>query len=308
MQKKNKLLFASSITLTIFLLELIGGILNNSLALVSDSFHVILDVLALFFSFFAIHVSENVTPTDDYSFGFHRLEIIVALVNGILLGGMAFYIILEAIERLLNPQTVRAVYVLIIAAIGIGVNIISIILLHKEEKDVNVKSAFFHVVGDTLASVLVIVGAIIIFFTGFYVIDTIMALCIAGILIFGTINVLKNSFIILMQRTPKGIDIEHITKLITDHKEICNLHDLHVWNLCSDVVILTAHVTLNYEMKEIEKIDELSSRISDQLENHGISHSTLQFETQDSKCKYLKGKELYCIHSDNHDNHSGHSH
>jgi len=308
MNKKNKLLFASTVTLSIFFIELIGGILNNSLSLISDSFHVILDVLALFFSFLAIHLAENVEPTDDYSFGFHRLEILVALLNGLLLGGMSIYIIIEAINRLFNPEPVGALYVLIIAIIGISVNLISIFLLREEEKDVNVRSAYFHVLGDTLASVLVIIGAIIIEFTNFFIVDTIMALAIAAILIRGTVNVLKNSLGVLMQKTPSCVNLNVVKQKLVAHEEICSFHDLHVWNLCSDSVILTVHVMLNEGINDMRKIDELNERINKELEEQGIAHATIQFETMDSKCKYLKGKSLYCIHSEDYDDHAGHHH
>lgn len=308
MQKKNKLLFASTVTLSIFFIELIGGILFNSLSLVSDSFHVILDVLALFFSFLAIHLAENVEPTDDYSFGFHRLEILVALLNGLLLGGMSIYIIIEAINRLFHPEAVGAFYVLIIAIIGISVNIISVFLLREEEKDVNVKAAYFHVLGDTLASILVIVGAIIIELTNFFIVDTIMALIISGILIRGTYVVLKNSLGILMQKTPSCINLNVIKQKLVAHEEICSFHDLHVWNLCSDSAILTVHVMLNDDVNDLKQIDKLNDRINKELEDQGIAHTTIQFETIDSKCKYLKGKSLYCIHPDDYNEHAGHQH
>ncbi|NHI95034.1 MAG: cation transporter [Candidatus Lokiarchaeota archaeon] len=308
MQKKNKLLFASTVTLSIFFMELFGGIFNNSLALISDSFHVVLDVLALFFSFLAIHLAENVEPTEDYSFGFHRLEILVALMNGLLLGGMSIYIVIESIDRLFHPEPVGALYVLIIAIIGITANLFSILLLKREEKDVNVKSAYFHVLGDTLASVMVIVGSIIIEFTNFYIIDTIVALGIAGILIRGTVSVLRNSLTVLMQKTPTCVNLNVVKQQLVSHKEICSFHDLHVWNLCSDSVILTVHVVLNDNVNDLKKIDELNHKINEELEKQGIAHATIQFETFDSKCKYLKGKALYCIHSDNHDDHVGHHH
>jgi cobalt-zinc-cadmium efflux system protein len=281
MQTAKKLLVAALLTSTIFIAELIGGILFGSLSLVADSFHVILDVAALLFSYAALQLALR-ESNDQYTYGLHRLEVFAALINGVLLSLAIFYIIFEAIHRFIHPVTIIPLNTLIIAGIGIVANIISIrILGHEHTHDVNVKSAYLHVLGDTLASVAVITGTIFILFWKVYWVDPLVALVIVAILIRGTYYVFKESITVLMQKSP--LDTADVKKWLLSHPKIQDVHDLHIWQLCSNIIILTCHAVI--EGCELSEICELRSQLQEGLEHkYNIRHSTIQFDLECTQC------------------------
>jgi cobalt-zinc-cadmium efflux system protein len=281
MDVPRKLLFAALITSTIFVAELIGGLLFGSLSLIADSFHVILDVATLLFSFGALTLATR-ESNEQYTYGYHRLEIFAALINGILLGVAILYVIYEAIQRLLEPIAIIPVDVLIIASIGLGVNLISIKLLgHQHEDDVNVKSAYLHILGDTLSSVAIIVGMIFIFFLGIYWIDPLVALIVVVILIRGTYRVLKESIQTLMHKSP--LDTNEVMKWMKRQPKVKDVHDLHIWSLCSNIIILTCHVVI--DSPELYDACQTREKLEAGLwQTYKIQHSTIQTELQCDKC------------------------
>ncbi|MHA1321752.1 MAG: cation diffusion facilitator family transporter [Candidatus Helarchaeota archaeon] len=281
MNLTQRLFFAALITSSIFLVELIGGILFGSLSLIADSFHVILDVAALLFSFGALRLALR-KSNNEYTFGYHRLEIFAALVNGILLSIAIIYIIFEVIERLTHPILILPLNTLIVAAIGIIANIFSMKLLrHQHEHDINVKSAYLHVLGDTLASVAVIIGTLFILFWRLYWIDPIVALIIVGILVQGTYRVLKESVSTLMQKSP--IDTQQVKAWLLNQPRVLDVHDLHIWRLCSNIIVLTCHLIV--ESCELSEICALREKIQIALANQfDVQHSTIQFELECSQC------------------------
>lgn len=281
MKITQRLLLAAIFTSTIFLAELIGGILFGSLSLVADSFHVILDVAALLFSFAALRLALR-ESNNEYTFGYHRLEVFAALTNGILLTLTIVFIISEAADRLMNPVTMIPLNILIIAIIGLGANLFSIKLLgHQHEHDINVKSAYLHVLGDTLASIAVIVGTLVIIGWKVYWLDPIIAFVIVGILIQGTYRVLKEAVSTLMQKSP--IDTKEVRKWLIDQPKIEDVHDLHIWRLCSNIIVLTCHTVV--ESCELAEICELREKIqADLIQKFEIQHSTIQFELECEQC------------------------
>lgn len=281
MKISQRLLFAALLTSSVFLAELIGGLLFHSLSLVADSFHVILDVAALLFSFAALRLALR-ESNNEYTFGYHRLEIFAALINGILLSIAIIYITYEAIERFITAVPIESFNTLIIAIIGIGANLISIKLLgHKHEHDINVKSAYLHVLGDTLASVAVIVGTLFIYFFHLYWIDPLVALIIVGILTRGTYRVLKESVSTLMQKSP--IDTTEVRNWLSGQPKIQDVHDLHIWRLCSNIIVFTCHIVV--ETCELSEVCELRETIqADLMEKFEIQHSTIQFELECTQC------------------------
>ncbi len=281
MKISQRLLFAAVLTSSVFLAELIGGLLFGSLSLVADSFHVILDVAALLFSFAALRLALR-ESNNEYTFGYHRLEIFAALINGILLSVAIIYITYEAIERFINQVPIDSLNTLIIAAIGIGANLISIKLLgHQHERDINVKSAYLHVLGDTLASVAVIVGTLFIFFWGLNWMDPLVALIIVGILTRGTYRVLKESVSTLMQKSP--VDTNKVKEWLNEQPKIKDVHDLHIWRLCSNIIVFTCHMVV--ESCELSEVCELRETIQAELmERFEIQHSTIQFELECTQC------------------------
>ncbi|MFX1296414.1 MAG: cation diffusion facilitator family transporter [Promethearchaeota archaeon] len=282
MKTAKKLLLAAIITSITFLAELIGGFLFGSLSLVADSIHVILDVAALLFSYGALQLALR-ESNDQYTYGYHRLEIFTALLNGILLTLAIIYIIYEVIERLINPILIIPLNTLIIAGIGISVNFFSMKLLgHQHEHDINVKSAYLHVLGDTLASIAVIIGTLFILLWNIYWIDPLVALIIIAILIQGTYRVLKESTSTLMQKSP--IDINKVKNWLRKHPKIKDVHDLHIWRLCSNIIILTCHVVI--EECDLTEISQMRAKIQEGLiQVFNIQHTTIQFDLECDQCK-----------------------
>ncbi|NVM28986.1 MAG: cation transporter [Candidatus Helarchaeota archaeon] len=280
MKIAQKLLLAAIITSTIFVAELIGGLLFGSLSLVADSFHVILDVAALLFSFLAIRLALR-ESNERYTFGYHRLEIFAALVNGILLSFAIFYIIYEAYHRFIDKVDMYPINIIIIAVIGLGANLVSMKLLGHRHDDINVRSAYLHVLGDTFASLAVIIGTLFILISGVYWVDPLVALIIVGILIRGTYRILKESISTLMQKSP--IDTLEVKKWLNEKPKIHDVHDLHVWRLCSNIIVLTCHIVV--ESCELSEVCELREKLqADLSQKFGIQHSTIQFELECNTC------------------------
>ena len=280
---ERRFLISIGLTLIIFAAELIGGLWTGSLALLSDAAHVIMDAVALAISFIALWLSSR--PADDkHSFGYHRLEVIAALANGLTLVVVSIGIWSEAIQRFREPQPVRGVEMLIIAFIGLLANLAVARILHGHghdhekgnefaRKDLNVRSAFLHVVGDAVSSVGVILAAGLIWLTGWQWVDPVMSILIGGMIAFSAYRVLRGSLHILVEGVPEGLSIAEITKTVQRIPGVENIHDLHVWNICSGHVSLSAHLVTCADANEIRQ--QVNQHL---LETYAIEHSTLQVE------------------------------
>lgn len=277
-KSSKKLKLAIILTSIILIAELIGGIISNSLALFTDAAHVFMDVLALGLSLSALTIACR--PLDEKAtFGYHRAEIFAALINGILLIIVVIFILQEAYERLLVPPEIRTFEMLGIASIGLVVNLYVTISL-RGHLDLNIRGAYLHVLGDTLSSFAVIAGGLIIILTGYYIVDPILSVIISCVIVYNSLRLIKESVDILMERTPKHINLEKLKNEILEIKGIHGLHDLHVWSICSNVHALNAHLIVDsISVRDTEKI---TSKINIQLfEGYGIAHTTLQFECND---------------------------
>ncbi|MBD3229747.1 MAG: cation diffusion facilitator family transporter [Candidatus Lokiarchaeota archaeon] len=304
MKDQAKLAASAIITFLIFFIELFGGIFFNSLSLLSDSFHVLIDVTALLVSLIALKIALRDSCGKKYTYGYHRLEVFAAIINAAILSIAIFTIVQEAINRFFFQEPIDVIPTLIASIIGITANILAILILrnpHSHHEDVNVKSAFYHVIGDTLASVGVIIGTLIIFFTNFYWIDPIIALLIAGILTFSVFRILRSSLRILMQGSP--IDIRKIENLFLEIEEIVGIHDLHFWKLCSNISILTAHVcTTKTTLEEFSLIlDRIKMKLKKKYEHENI-YPTIQFEKPggECNCKLEHKEDFTCTPRDKH--------
>jgi cobalt-zinc-cadmium efflux system protein len=269
--------------------EVIGGIYTGSLALLSDAAHVLMDILALVLSYAALRLA-NLPPDDRHTFGFHRLEVLAALVNGISLGAIAVGIFIEAWRRWQVPGTVKSVEMLVIAAVGLILNLVVVFILkggmHTHSKnssdgcehpeDLNVKSAFLHVLGDAAASVGVILAALIIMQTGWFWVDPLMSVLIGLLILVSAWRVLRSSLHILVEGVPEGIDLNRVVEVITGTPGVSNLHDLHVWNICSMNVALSAHVILDRD--NLKSRNLVMETLRTRLSGLGIEHITIQFE------------------------------
>ncbi|MCE5329081.1 cation diffusion facilitator family transporter [bacterium] len=279
--ERRKLLITIIITTTVMIVEIAGGIMSKSLALISDAGHMFTHSFALLVSFFAIIYAMK-KPTLEKSYGFYRVEILAALFNGIGLLIISGFIFWEAYKRILNPQPINALEMIIIAIIGLAANVASAFILAGSSKEsLNVKSAFFHMIGDTASSVAIVIGGVIIYFTDFYLIDPIFSILICIAILYWAFILIRDSVQILMETTPRDMDVEKLkAELIKEIDGVEGVHDIHIWQITDSIYNMTAHVvTDNVNIRETSSILE---KINNFLaEKYQIRHSVIQFETDD---------------------------
>ena len=279
-QKKSKKTLYVTLFLTLFfaLMELFGGLFSNSLSLVGDSFHMFSDVLALGASMVAIYF-EAKKPTEKFTYGFLRLEVVVAFLNGIVLMLIAVGMIYESVIRFFNPREIDFGSMFFIALIGLIFNIVITWILFsstKKENNINIKSAMFHFLGDLLNSVGVIISSIIIYFTNFVYIDIIMSVVISVIIFTGGYKISKEAFFILMEAVPSEVDLNMLRNELLNIDGIKNIHELHVWKNDNEEISFTAHILLdNYEKHNNYRI---INEIKKKLTVYDIFHMTVQIE------------------------------
>ncbi|MDP2846514.1 MAG: cation diffusion facilitator family transporter [Candidatus Methanoperedens sp.] len=281
MEELNKnLKIAIVLTTLIFFLEFVGGIITNSLALLSDSAHVFMDVVALVLAYGAIRISAR--PSNrNVTFGYHRFEIFAALINGITIIGISFFIFYEAYGRILTPPAVKGTEVLIIATIGLIVNTWVALKLHGHH-DLNIRGAYLHVIGDVLASVAVIAGAVVIIFTGNYIIDPLLSILIGMMLLYGAFRLVFGSARILLEFAPKHVDADRLSGVMMQIEGVKGVHDIHIWSICSNIHAMSAHVLV--DRIHVQQTEVLISKISEIVkERFMIVHTTLQFECAECK-------------------------
>ena len=279
-QKKSKKTLYVTLFLTLFfaLMELFGGLFSNSLSLVGDSFHMFSDVLALGASMVAIYF-EAKKPTEKFTYGFLRLEVVVAFLNGIVLMLISVGMIYESVIRFFNPKEIDFGSMFFIALIGLIFNIVITWILFsstKKENNINIKSAMLHFLGDLLNSVGVIISSIIIYFTNFVYIDIIMSVLISVIIFTGGYKISKEAFFILMEAVPSEVDLNTLRKELLNIDGIKNIHELHVWKNDNEEISFTAHILLdNYEKHNNYRI---INEIKEKLAVYDIFHMTVQIE------------------------------
>ena len=279
-QKKSKKTLYVTLFLTLFfaLMELFGGLFSNSLSLVGDSFHMFSDVLALGASMVAIYF-EAKKPTEKFTYGFLRLEVVVAFLNGIVLMLIAVGMIYESVIRFFNPKEIDFGSMFFIALAGLIFNIVITWILFsstKKENNINIKSAMLHFLGDLLNSVGVIISSIIIYFTNFVYIDIIMSVVISVIIFTGGYKISKEAFFILMEAVPSEVDLNMLRNELLNIDGIKNIHELHVWKNDNEEISFTAHILLdNYEKHNNYRI---INEIKEKLAVHDIFHMTVQIE------------------------------
>lgn len=276
----QNLLIATALNALIAVAEIIGGIISNSLALISDALHNISDATAVFIAWIAHKISKK-PSNQKRTFGYKRIEILAALLNGVILAVISIYLFYEAALRLIEPQPVKGLIMLIVAAIGLFANLIAVILLQRDaKKNINFKAAYLHLLGDTLSSVAVIVGGILIYYFELYWVDPIITILIGLYILKETIGILKQANDILMQGTPPGIDLELIRDDLESFPEIANIHHVHAWNLDDQSIHFECHVDLKEDAR-LSDTEKLFRQMESLLaEKHHIAHLTIQFEHQ----------------------------
>ncbi len=276
-QLQGKFKLAIVLTSATLIAEIIGGIMTNSLALLSDAAHVFGDVFALALSWVAIYLS-TLPPTSKRTYGYHRAEVFAALINGVSLLGVSGWIFYEAVHRVMAPEPVKSLPMLVVAVLGLLVNLGVAWIFMKESRDnLNVKSAFLHVLSDAMASGGVIIGGAIMYFTGWYIVDPILSFAIALAILAGAGRVTYEALHILLEGTPKNIDIDKVGARIEEFNFVKDVHDLHIWSICSDYSSMSAHVYV--DVQSIRAVQNALGSINDMLsDDFGIVHTTIQLE------------------------------
>jgi cobalt-zinc-cadmium efflux system protein len=280
--ERRKLILSLTITVIVMIVEIIGGFVTNSIALISDAGHMFTHAFAISISLIANIIARK--PSCHHrTFGLFRAEVLAAFINGLFLIPIIGVIIYEAILRFLNPQEVVGFYMLIVAFVGLTVNITSILILQGHQRtSLNVKSVFYHMIADAASSIGIVIAAFIIMATGFVILDPLVSLGISIVIIYWAYGILKESTRILLEMTPKGMNIDAINDdLKANFPEIAELYDVHLWTIIPDMLVYSAHVKLNKDVIHGNQ-ENLISQINDYLSNkHSIIESTIQIMSED---------------------------
>jgi cobalt-zinc-cadmium efflux system protein len=262
------------ITLLIFAVEVVGGYVSGSLSLVSDAVHMLGDLFALLLSLAAVLLARQL-PTSARTYGYHRAEVLAAFVNGLVLIAVTAGILYSAVGRFRSPTTIEAPLMLGVAGVGLVANLVVIARLHGRG-GLGVRSALLHVASDALSSAAVVGAGVVILLTGLTVVDPVLSILIALLILASAVRLLRETTSILLQFTPKGLDIEAVIRAMEAVDGVDAVHDVHVWALSTDLFVLDGHVvTKAATMQEVEAI---KSAVKNRLRRMGIGHVTLEFE------------------------------
>ena len=276
--KGRNLIISIILNILITVAQVIGGLISGSLSLLSDALHNFSDVLSLVVSYIANLLSKK-PSSNNKTFGYKRAEIIAAFVNAAALMVVSIILIIEAVERFQNPQEVESNLVIWLSLLGIAANGFSVLLLKKDaDSNMNMKSAYLHLLTDMMASVAVLIGGLLMKFYQMYWVDPVLTLAIALYLIYMGYDLLKQSTRVLMLFTPNTIKVQEIVEAIGKIKSIKNVHHVHVWQLNEDEVHLEAHIDFNEDIR-LSEFDAILERIEEEVyHNHGINHVNIQPE------------------------------
>ena len=275
---EKNLLAATLLNLVITVVEIAGGILSGSLALLSDALHNLSDTFATFIAYMATIIGKR-EANQKKTFGYKRVEILAALLNAVILIVTSAFLLKEAWERWNDPQPINSMIMLVVAMIGLLANVYAAIILKKEaHKSINVKAAYIHLIGDSLSSVVVIIGGILIQIYKVYWIDPVITVLISIYIIRSGFVILKQSVDILMQSTPDHLDLSKIKQMVEQMPDVSNIHHLHAWMLTDSEIHLEAHIELNKDLK-LSQVKGTHQEIEHLLlTDFNVNHVTLQFE------------------------------
>lgn len=281
----KKTLTISLVIITLYMIiEVIGGLLTNSLALLADAGHMLSDAVSLFIALMAFKFSSKIA---DYgkTYGYRRFEILAAVINGATLILISVYIIYEAVERFQNPPAIQSSGMLIVAFIGLLVNMLVAWIMMRGadvKENLNMRGAYLHVISDMLGSVGAIIAALLIMFFGWGWADPLASVIVSILVLRSGYLVTKSSVHVLMEGTPENVEIEKVTEKIMHTDGIIGMHDLHIWTITSGLNVLTCHLVIDEE-KTIGESEGLLRKIEHTLEHLNIHHVTIQLETPDHK-------------------------
>ena len=266
-----------AVTAVVAVVETVGGILSDSISLVSDAVHMFTDVMAIGLSLFAITMAAR-SHSGAMTFGYHRAEVMVALANGLVLAVISLWVLYEAFLRVMSPRIIDAPLLLLTASIGLAGNLVVMFLLkHHAGKSINIHSAFIHVVYNTISSVAVITTGFIALNTGITIVDPLVAFLIAGLVARSAYSIVRSSTLILLEGAPSELDIREILATLKELDGVVDVHDLHVWTISTGMDALSGHVVVRDQM--LSESNKLLSEIKTVLaERYNITHTTIQME------------------------------
>jgi len=277
-ENRRRLLITVVLTGVTFLAEAVGGLLTNSLALLSDAGHMLTDLLALALSAAAIGFA-TMPASDRRTFGYYRLEILSALANGVLLAVLAGGILVEAWGRFGSPPPVRIAILAPIAAAGLLANLLSFWWLSRARGGLATRAALWHTAADTASSVLVLVAALIMLATGWWWLDPLVSVLLAGVMVFGALRLLREALDVLLESTPREVNLPELDIAMMGVEGVEGIHDLHVWSLTSGVHALSGH--LRVQPERLMQADRIINEARQLLErDFRITHTTLQVESE----------------------------
>ena len=287
-QARKRLVISLIITLSFVLIEAAAGYFSNSLALLSDAGHNLTDAITLGLSWFAMKISLR-PANSQKTFGYHRAGILIAVVNASTLIFIAVSILYEAYDRFTNPQVVNAPILIWVGLLALLVNAVTAgIIWRDSHNDLNIRSAFVHLMGDVFSTIGAVAAGILIFFTGWSWLDPLVSVFIAGLIIYNTWGVLREGVNILLESTPSDVNLDQMIIDLLSIKGVVGIHDLHVWSINKDLRTLSAHVeTFDQPISEGDQIKKDVRTLL--FDRYHIKHSTLQLE-----CKDCEGIELFC--------------
>jgi cobalt-zinc-cadmium efflux system protein len=263
----------------VLIMEILGGIFTNSLALISDAGHVLIDLLALLLAYFAMRLTKRGT-TKTFTFGYYRAEILAAVTNGIVLIFLTLYIFFQSYQRFLSPQKINGPEMFVIAVIGLVANLYVVIKMqHDEKENLNVRGAYLHVLSDTVSSVGVVVAGILIIVTNNYIFDPIVSALIGVFIFISCLRLIKESTHILMEAVPEHIDLQQVSQDIQKISCVKEVHNLHIWSISSDVYALNVHILI--DAKDTNSLNQIITQINEMLKSkYRITHSVIQSECE----------------------------
>ncbi|MGQ9858008.1 MAG: cation diffusion facilitator family transporter [Thermodesulfobacteriota bacterium] len=291
---RRALLVAMGITVGIMVVEAIGGFWANSLALLSDAGHMLMDVLALGLSLIALQFTVRpASPTKTY--GFYRMEILAALVNGSSLLLICGFIMYEAYRRFKAPEEVDTATMLVVAAIGLVANVGAAMAMTRRSKEsLNLRGAYLHIIGDALSSIGVILGGLIIRYTGWQVVDPIISALICVVIFRGALKLVGESVHILLESVPRNLDLAEIQKELLRIPGVKDLHDVHLWTISSGIYAMSAHVLVDDIL--MSRTGEILQEVNRLLRSHyGIEHTTIQFECENCEEGFYCDVQAGCV-------------
>lgn len=284
-----RLLWVSILNFAFTLLEVVGGLISNSLSLLSDALHNLADSSSMLLAYVAHRASKR-KANEQKTYGYKRVEILAAFVNAAILIGICIFLFVEAYERFVNPEPIKGLIMLVVAVAGLLANVASILLMrHDRQRNLNVRAAYLHMLGDALSSVAVIVGGLCIWLWEIWWLDPLVTVLVGIYIIWHTWGVLRESADILMQGAPPDLNLQGVLAMLEATPGVAGVHHLHVWRLNDSQIHLEGHIDLTEDLR-VSDAEVLRNSLAEQLrERFGIAHITLQMEHHGGECHFCQG-------------------